>query len=255
MAVNCAMMPAMKPRTLPARLSRLEALSQRLSDGAVHGVAALSEELGVSQRTLARDLSLLRQQGWELDSSSGRGGGVRVVHRWPSGRVTLRGDDALELLMSLALSEALGLSLAGRHGELRRQFARCFAPADRADIAQLRQRIRVASPVSVEVQASRRERAHGVEARASVYQAFAQQWMLALTYLDGRQRRSERVVEPQCLLLAWPFWYLLAWDCEREGVRTFRLDRIVQARRGGQRFQVRDPARFWAACDEVGVAL
>ena len=85
--------------------------------------------------------------------------------------MTLRGDDALELLMSLALSEALGLSLAGRHGELRRQFARCFAPADRADIAQLRQRIRVASPVSVEVQASRRERAQGV--------ARAQGWLVA----------------------------------------------------------------------------
>lgn len=249
------MIAAMNLRTLPARLSRLDALSQRLSDGAVHAVAALAQELGVSQRTLARDLSLLREQGWELDSSSGRGGGIRVVHRWPSGRVTLRGDDALELLMALALSEAMGLSPSSRQAALRRQFARCFAPADRADIAQLRQRIRVASPVSIGVQSSLRATGLQEDARASIYQAFAQQWMLSLTYLDGRQRHSERTVEPQCLLLAWPFWYLLAWDREREDVRTFRLDRIVQARRSGQRFQLRDQGLFWAACDEVGVAL
>lgn len=249
------MIAAMKPRTLPARLSRLETLSQRLSDGAVHAVAALALELGVSQRTLARDLSLLREQGWELDSACGRGGGVRVAHRWPSGRVTLRGDDALELLMALALSEAMGLSPAGRQEGLRRQFARCFAPADRADIAQLRQRMRVASPVSVEVQSSLRGPVQDAAVRASVYQAFARQWLLSITYVDGNWRRSERIVEPQCLLLAWPFWYLLAWDPQREGVRSFRLDRIVRAQCGAQRFQLRDRGPFWAACDGVGVPL
>lgn len=62
----------MTSRSLPARLSRLDALAERLSDGAVHAIATLSEELGVSPRTLARDLALLREQGWELESSSGR---------------------------------------------------------------------------------------------------------------------------------------------------------------------------------------
>lgn len=253
------MITAMQPRTLPVRLSRLDALSQRLSDGAVHGVADLARELGVSQRTLARDLALLREQGWDLEGASGRGGGVRVVHRWPSGRITLRGDDAMELLMALALSEALGLSPANRHAGLRRQFASCFAPADRADIAQLRQRMRVASPVSAEVRASLRAplpaAASAAPVREAVYQAFAQQWMLSLSYLDGQDRHSERTVEPQCLLLAWPFWYLLAWDADRAAVRSFRLDRIGQARRLPRRFQLRPADPFWAACDRVGVAL
>lgn len=247
------MITAMPPRSLPVRLSRLDALSQRLSDGAVHAVADLAGELGVSQRTLARDLALLREQGWDLEGASGRGGGVRVVHRWPSGRITLRGDDAMELLMALALSEAMGLSPVNRHAGLRRQFASCFAPADRADIAQLRQRLRVASPVSAEARASLCEPAPPV--RAAVYQAFAQQWMLCLSYLDGQGRRSERTVEPQCLLLAWPFWYLLGWDADRAAVRTFRLDRVGQARRLPRRFQLRPADLFWAACDQVGVAL
>jgi predicted DNA-binding transcriptional regulator YafY len=243
----------MTSRTLQDRLARLDALAQCLSDGAVHGVADLAASLGVSPRTLARDLALLREQGWDLDSASGRGGGIRVVHRWPSGKLSLRGDDALELLMALALSEALGLSPEPRHAGLRRQLARCFAPADRADIARLRMRMRVAAPVSAPVQAS--QRGPATAALEVVYQAFVQQWLLSLNYVDGQERGSERVVEPQCLLLAWPFWYLLAWDRQRQAVRSFRLDRIVQAQRLPQRFQLRAVQPFWAACGEAGVGL
>jgi predicted DNA-binding transcriptional regulator YafY len=251
MSVNRTATEAMKPRTLQVRLSRLEALSARLSDGTLHAVAALAEEFGVSQRTLARDLTLLREQGWELKSSSGRGGGIQITQRWSSGRMTLRSDDALELLMALALSEALGLSPARRHAQLRRQLGRCFAPADRTDIARLRKRIRVASPASVAVQGSLRSVAQTV--RSNVYDAFAKQWLLSIRYIDAQQRTSQRIVEAQCLLLAWPFWYVLAWDTQREAVRTFRLDRIIEVRRLNQRFQLRAADSFWAACGEIGV--
>lgn len=243
----------MQPRSLPARLNRLEALSDRLLDGQVHAVAALAQELQVSPRTLARDLDVLRQQGWELRSTSGKGGGIQIAQRWAAGRMALRSADALELLMALALSEALGLSQANRHAELRRQLGRCFAPADRSGIARLRQRIRVASPVSAEVQQTVRRRDPAV--LEVVYGAFAQQSVLAITYIDAKEARSRRVIEPQYLLLAWPFWYVLAWDQQRQAVRTFRLDRISSASTQVQRFQVRSAQPFWASCNEVGIVL
>lgn len=243
----------MTSRSLHARLSRLEALADRLSDGTLHAVATLAEELGVSQRTLARDLTLLRDQGWELESSSGRGGGIQLAQRWPAARLTLRSDDALELLMALALSEALGLSPAGRHAALRRQLGRSFAPADRVAIARLRQRIRVAAPVSAAIQGSLRPPAPA--ARTEVYDAFVKQWRLSIRYCDSQHRTSEREIEAQYLLLAWPFWYVLAWDTTREAIRTFRLDRLSEARTLPQRFALRPAAPFWAACDEAGILL
>lgn len=243
----------MQPRSLPARLSRLEALSDRLLDGQVHAVAALAQELQVSPRTLARDLDVLREQGWELHSASGKGGGIQIAQRWAAGRMALRSADALELLMALALSEALGLSQANRHSALRRQLGRCFAPADRSAIVRLRQRIRVASPVSAEVQQTVRRRDPAV--LEVVYGAFAQQSVLAITYIDANEARSRRVIEPQYLLLAWPFWYVLAWDEQRQAVRTFRLDRISSASTQVQRFQVRSAQPFWASCNEVGIVL
>lgn len=243
----------MPQRSLQARLNRLEALADRLSDGEVHAVAALAEELQVSERTLARDLDVLREQGWELHSASGKGGGIQIAQRWAAGRMTLRSADALELLMALALSEALGLSQASRHADLRRQLGRCFAPADRSAIARLRQRMRVASPVSTDVQQSLRRRDPAV--LETVYSAFVQQTVLVIHYIDVKQARSERVIEPQYLLLAWPFWYVLAWDQQRLAVRTFRLDRITTASPLAQRFQLRSAQPFWASCNEVGIVL
>ncbi|THU05197.1 WYL domain-containing protein [Lampropedia puyangensis] len=243
----------MQERTLHARLNRLEALADRLSDGEVHAVAALAQELQVSERTLARDLDVLREQGWALQSASGKGGGIQIAQRWASGRMTLRSADAIELLMALALSEALGLSQASRHADLRRQLGRSFSPADRNAIARLRKRIRVASPVSVDVQQSVRRRDPTI--LEVVYSAFVHQTVLAIRYIDGKQTHSERMIEAQYLLLAWPFWYVLAWDLQRQAVRTFRLDRITSASALAQRFQLRSAQPFWASCNEVGIVL
>lgn len=245
----------MPAHALAQRLSRLDGLSERLSDGAMHTVAELSAELGVSARTLARDLALLRERGWDLESTSGPGGGVRVHHRWAASPLTLRSNDALNLLLALSLAEALGLSIGGQPAALRRQLARGFAPADRTDIAQLRSRLRVAAPLSPDATLRLTAKDPGAALRGQVVQAFATQRVLGLRYRDGQARISERNVEPQYLLLAWPAWYLLAWDRSREAIRTLRLDRIQQVQVQPERFQLRPAAPFWSACEDVGVAL
>lgn len=50
---------------------------------------------------------------------------------------------------------------------------------------------------------------------------------------------SVRTVEPQCLLLNVPAWYLLAWDTQRQAPRTFRLDRMSQLHMQPERFALR----------------
>ena len=41
-------------------------------------VKDLALQHGVSARTIARDLSLMREQGMQIDADRGRGGGVRA---------------------------------------------------------------------------------------------------------------------------------------------------------------------------------
>jgi predicted DNA-binding transcriptional regulator YafY len=67
---------------------------------------------------------------------------------------------------------------------------------------------------------------------------------------DGSQ--SRRHVEPLSLVNLGRRWYLVAWDCERDGWRTFRVDRLERASSAATRFEPRtlpggDPAAFVAS--------
>src|SRR5690606_9242809 len=57
------------------------------------------------------------------------------------------------------------------------------------------------------------------------------------TRKDGEE--ASRLVEPHQLVNAGNRWYLVAWDVRRNDWRTFRLDRLTDARLAGVRFDRR----------------
>jgi predicted DNA-binding transcriptional regulator YafY len=251
---NHAYHAGMSSASALVQLERLDALAARLATGGSHTVAELATGLSVSPRTLARDLQLLRQRGAVIDSESGPGGGVRLSRASPSlAPLSLRESQAIELLLAMAASEALGLSLTGELAGVRAQLARAFAPADRTRIGALRQRIRVGTPVSAQVQQTRLPERPRV--RRAVHTALVRYLRLKLAYTAGDGRRTQRQVEAHALLMAWPFWYLLAWDVERQAVRTFRLDRIESAEVTTAHFRPMPLQVFWDHCEGVGIAL
>ena len=62
---------------------------------------------------------------------------------------------------------------------------------------------------------------------------------LKIRYVSEKQELTERLIEPQILLLNWPIWYLLSWDELRNDVRLFRIDRIIQANITNTYFKLR----------------
>lgn len=54
--------------------------------------------------------------------------------------------------------------------------------------------------------------------------------VLRFHYLNGRDEREERLVEPLRVESVDDSWYLRAWDQTRAALRTFRLDRMEQVR-------------------------
>lgn len=235
------------------RLQQLDALAALLADGELHTVASLAGALGVSPRTLARYLALLRARGFQIDASIGPGGGIQLSPQSRTPTLVFKESQAIELLLAVAVSDALGLSLSTDLAEVRMQLARGFAPADRRRIGQLRQRIRVCGAVSHVVQQTRQTEPAGV--RRAVHAAFVRHRQLSISYADGKGQRTHRLVEPHALLLAFPFWYILAWDPERQGIRTFRMDRIGSARVQEASFPLRPLSPFWAHCEDVGLGL
>jgi len=75
---------------------------------------------------------------------------------------------------------------------------------------------------------------------------------LRFAYRSREDEESRRRVEPHSLVNLGRRWYLVAWDCDREDWRTFRMDRLQRPTPAGGRFEPRalpakDPAAFVAA--------
>src|SRR5262245_58935328 len=77
------------------RLERLDRLASRLKADGLVTVAAIAAEFGVSRRTLARDLAILRDRGLPVEADRGRGGGIRLHREWGVGRLVLSYREAV----------------------------------------------------------------------------------------------------------------------------------------------------------------
>src|SRR2546423_9068150 len=75
---------------------------------------------------------------------------------------------------------------------------------------------------------------------------------LRFAYRGRDADETSRVVEPHALVNLGRRWYLVAWDCDRDDWRTFRVDRLARLSPAGARFEPRalpndDAAAFVAA--------
>lgn len=238
----------MAKRATATRIDRLEQLKGLLAAADHATIGDLADELGVSGRTLSRDVALLRRTGLPIEADPGRGGGVRLAPGWRTGRVQFDRAEAIDLLLSLAIAERFGSPLfLGHLAAIRRKVAAAFADRPGLRIRDLRRRILVGGGASAAVLSGY---AHPPRAAvAAVAEGFFDQRMLDLDYVDGSGVASARRIEPQALLYNPPVWYLIAWDHLRGGVRSFRIDRVRAATLRPERFRLRPPAEFVAAAD------
>src|SRR6266480_5629664 len=89
-------------RTMDRR-DRLLRLLRRRADWTAAGLA---RELGVSRRTVLRDLGALREAGFDLDTFSGPGGGVRLNPASVMITSQLRTSEVVALIVSVEIARA-----------------------------------------------------------------------------------------------------------------------------------------------------
>jgi predicted DNA-binding transcriptional regulator YafY len=208
-----------------SRVLRLDALKSLLADRGYTTVADLAEELGVSTRTLHRDLALLREMGVPVEGDRGTGGGLRLEPGWSIGRVHLNESEALGLLLSLTIAEKVGSPLLlDDLRSITRKVGAAFAPAQARRILALRRRILVGQSASAQVLAGYTPPRPAVT--KALLDAFAHRHTARVHYEDQHGTRTEREIELQFLYYNLPVWYALAWDRLRDDIRSFRIDRI-----------------------------
>lgn len=225
------------------RMRRLEALAARLKEDRPCTLQALAAEHGVSTRTIARDLDIMRDQGMPIEAERGRGGGLRLDRRWGVGRLSLAYTEAVDLLIGIDVAEKMQSPIfLGSLASVRRQLLASFSPDKRRKVDQLKARIVIGVTASTFVQNTINRPADPVI--QALHQAFMDQEILAIRYQREDGKVTKRDIEPHYLLLKYPVWYVVAIDHLRGTERVFRCDRIQQARLTGTGFSLRPIEAF-----------
>lgn len=213
-----------------SRALRLLDLGDRLRAAAETTVAVLARDLGVSTRTVRRDLAALRARGLPVTGEPGPAGGVRLEGPRGLTAVHLAVDDVVALWLAARLAQALGPGHAGwvpwgRRAEaaLPKLLAALPRPRARA-LRELGARIYLGPAASAAVRAGALA---GVPALLGLVERAAFEGLaLRFGYRDRAGRASARLVEPHGVLVQPPVWYLLARDVEKAAPRAFRMDRV-----------------------------
>ena len=205
--------------------------------------ADLREQLGVSQRTLMRELAELRNAGYPIESDRGRGGGIRLDGRWGIERLNLSHQEVIELILSLAIMESLQSPLLTSNLKaIRQKLFQAFPQKQRSTVSNTRKRILVGETAKAHVVSQYATPASRIS--ENIAEAFLQQNCLEIDYQSEGGERTTRVVEPHYILLNWPIWYIMSWDHLRSSSRMFRIDRIRKARIVDGNFKLRPKDAF-----------
>src|SRR5438105_1152086 len=207
----------------------------------------LAGRLGVSARTLRRDVDRLRELGYPVEARRGLDGGYQLAAGAALPPLVLDDDEAVAL--TIGLRAAAQGAIAG----IEESSVRALAKVVQIMPPRLRRRVDALRAATVPAVWG-----SGPSVDAGVLTAIAQacrdEERLRFAYSSPTSETSSRHVEPHNLVSLGRRWYLVAYDLRRQDWRTFRLDRIEGARSTGLRFRRRQlPAADAAAFVRAGI--
>ncbi|MEE4541289.1 YafY family protein [Streptomyces sp. V4-01] len=211
--------------------------------------AELAERLGVSVRTLRRDVDRLRELGYPVEAQRGVDGGYQLAAGAALPPLVI--DDEEAVALAVGLQAAAEGSVEG----IAEVSVRVLAKVAQVMPVRLRRRVEALRAMTVP--------AGWGDAEPSAIDP-AVLVTLALTCRDGERlrfsytaadgRRSDRQVEPHRLVRLDRRWYLVAYDLVRHDWRSFRVDRLADPGGTGARFRARElPAADAAAFVRAGL--
>ena len=204
---------------------RHDAIVRSLRRNGTSTVADLAEEVGASRRTVLRDISALRDEGFVIHSEPGRGGGLQLDPQSVQATARLSVAEVFALLISVASMRAAGnLPFSGLADAGLAKIEKAL-PSDKVrDLRRFLDCLYVGR-LSPQVNISDMGAMDPVLLPA-FETAFLGQLYLRFQYRDAKGAVTSRTVEPQAMLILPPLWYLVAWDPARKDFRHFRMDRI-----------------------------
>jgi predicted DNA-binding transcriptional regulator YafY len=196
--------------------------------------AELAGRLGVTDRTLRRDVERLRSLGYPVQAVPGRYGGYQLGRGARMPPLLLNDDEAVAV--AIGLRSAVDGTVTG----LEDAAVSALAKLDQLLAAPLAARARAVHDGTARVPTPWPVEPVSAPLLALLAAACAARERVRFEYTDKGRRSSRRLAEPIGVVRHGSRWYLAARDLDRDGWRTFRLDRIQSAEAIGTRFEHAD---------------
>ncbi|MFE3755683.1 helix-turn-helix transcriptional regulator [Nocardia tengchongensis] len=228
---NLATMPTATSTATSRRLLSLLSLLQIRRDWPG---SLLAQRLGVSERTVRRDVDRLRELGYLVHAVKGPDGGYRLEAG--SELPPLLFDDEQAIALAVALRIAVGAA-AG----IEEAAARALATVRQVLPARLRQRIDALDITAVESAGRGGGPRVDTEVLLALSAAIRAAEELRFDYQSPTPAadtglQPPRRIQPHHLVIRGGRWYLIGWNPQRGNWRIYRVDRMRLRTPNGPRF-------------------
>lgn len=193
----------------------------------------LAERLGVTTRSVRRDVERLRDLGYPVHASKGHGGGYQLGAGAALPPLLLDPDEAVAMAVCLRL--AAGGTVAGV-GE---SALRALSKLDQVMPSRLRSQVAAVHDSTVTLTRSTSDAPVAPEVLMTLARACRDHEHVTCDYVDIRGNATHRRLEPYQLVTTGRRWYLLAYDRDKHDWRSLRLDRMADVRAAGSTFTPR----------------
>ncbi|MFJ4771213.1 helix-turn-helix transcriptional regulator [Streptomyces uncialis] len=212
-----------------ARLLRLLSLLQAHREWSG---TELADRLGVTTRTVRRDVDRLRELGYPVHADAGVSG-----YRLGAGTKLppLLLDDEEAVAVAVGLRTAAGGTVEG----IAESSVRALAKLEQVLPPRLRHRVRTLGAMTVPLPDG--GPVVPPDTLTAIAAACRDHESLRFDYRSHDGTESRREAQPHRLVSSGRRWYLVAYDPSRAGWRTFRVDRMTPRTPGGPRFVPREP--------------
>lgn len=235
-------MPVADSASTSRRLLALLSLLQARRDWPAR---VLAERLGISERTVRRDVERLRELDYAIEATRGPDGGYRLGAGERMPPLVLDEEQAVAVALALRTAAAVGAGIEEPAERALQAMTRMLPAPLAARLRSLDDASAPAPPVEIDPAVLLRL-GDAIRDRLEVRYDYTPVGATSAPTAPPRR------IEPHHLVLHGGRWYLVGVDAERGDWRTLRVDRLAPKTHTGRRFEPRvvpggDPLRFLEA--------
>lgn len=232
--------------SVPKTSARLLALLSLLQTRRDWSGTVLADRLGISLRTVRRDVDRLRELGYPITAVKGPDGGYRLSAGTELPPLLFDDEQAVALTIALQIAATTGGS------GLAEASARALHTIRQVLPSRLRHRVSALHVTAVDRPATRPAAPVDGDVLLAISAAVHAHEVLRFDYGSDSTDKPPRRAEPHHVITWDGRWYLVAWDLDRDDWRVFRADRIALRTPNGPRFTPRELPGGDAAAYVIG---